>query len=252
MSGADPDGAGSTTDATALGTAGIAGRGAPKLVIVGDSAIAEIAYEYFTHDSDYEVAAFAVDAEFLRRSELFGLPVVDFDTLEERFPPSGYHLFVAIGYNQLNRLRTRFYREGKRRGYRFASYVSSRAFVWRNVAIGENCFIFENNVLQPFVRVGDNVILWSGNHIGHHSTIGDHCFIASHVVISGFCDVEESCFIGVNATVANNVRIARDCLIGAGATVLRDTEPGLIYGATATPAAERSARSYFKVPDGIP
>ena len=28
-----------------------------KLIIVGDSAFAEIAYEYFTHDSEYEVVA---------------------------------------------------------------------------------------------------------------------------------------------------------------------------------------------------
>lgn len=233
-------------------TGGAAGAGehGRKLVIVGDSAIAEIAYEYFTHDSPYDVAAFTVDAAFLTRSELFGLPVVDFATLEQRFPPSGYDLFVALGYNQLNRLRTRFYRAGKERGYRFASYVSSRAFVWRNVEIGENCFVLEGNVLQPFVRVGDNVTLWSGNHIGHHSTIGSHCFIASHVVVSGFCEIEESCFMGVNATIANNVRIARDCLVGAGATILRDTEPDRIYGAKATVPAERSARTYFRVPEG--
>ncbi len=248
-----------TSDAAReLPAAGVstAGEGSPdrdrrKLVIIGDSAIAEIAYEYFTYDSEYEVAAFAVDAAYLDRTELFGLPVVDFDSLEDRFPPSEYTLFVAVGYNQLNRLRTRFYLDGKERGYAFASYVSSRAFVWRNVTVGENCFIFEGNVVQPFVRIGNNVTLWSGNHIGHHSTIGENCFIASHVVISGFCEVGESCFIGVNATVANNVRIAADCLIGAGATILRDTEAGRIYGATATPAAERSARSYFKVPEGM-
>ncbi len=31
-----------------------------NLVIVGDSAFAEVAYEYFTHDSPYTVVAFAV------------------------------------------------------------------------------------------------------------------------------------------------------------------------------------------------
>ena len=77
-----------------------------------------------------------------------------------------------------------------------ASYVSPRAFVWRNVKLGEHCFIFENNVLQPFVNIGDNVVLWSGNHIGHHSKIGDHCFVSSHVVVSGFCDIGANCFLG--------------------------------------------------------
>ena len=53
--------------------------------------------------------------------------------------------------------------------------------------MGDNCFIFEDNTVQPFVTLGNNLVLWSGNHIGHHSTLRDHCFISSHVVISGFC-----------------------------------------------------------------
>jgi sugar O-acyltransferase (sialic acid O-acetyltransferase NeuD family) len=221
-----------------------------KLVVVGDSAIAEIAYEFFTHDSPYDVVAFAVDEAYLTRESLFGLPVVPFQRVEQRFAPAEHSLFVAIGYNQLNRLRARFAREAKAKGYRLASYVSSRAFVWRNVELGEHCFIFEHNVVQPFVKIGNNVVLWSGNHIGHHSVIRDNVFVASHVVISGFCDVGESCFLGVNATIANNVTIGRDCLIGAGAMILRDTEEGRIYGAKGTPAHEtKTARAHFKVPE---
>lgn len=218
-----------------------------RLVIVGDSAIAEIAYEYFHHDSTYDVAAFTVDREYLKQDTLFGKPVVPFEELATLYPADRHHLFVALGYNQLNRLRTRFYRAGKAQGYRFATYISSRAFVWRNVVIGDNCFIFEMNVIQPFVKVGDNVTMWSGNHIGHHSVVRSHSFFASHIVLSGFCDVGESCFIGVNATIANNVTIGRDCLIGAGATILRDAEPNRIYGAKATVPAEKSARAYFGV-----
>ena len=220
-----------------------------RLVLVGDSAIAEIAYEYFTHDSPYEVVGFAVDEAYLKREELFGLPVVAFQRLEEHFPPAEHSLYVAVGYNQLNRLRARFAAEAKAKGYVLASYVSSRAFVWRNVEIGEHCFIFEDNTVQPFVKIGDNVVLWSGNHIGHHSVIRDHVFVASHVVISGFCDIGAHSFLGVNATVANNVTVAADNLLGAGCTILRDTEPNKIYGATATAPAGKSARAYFKVPE---
>ena len=43
--------------------------------------------------------------------------------------------------------------------------------------IGENSFIFENNVIQPFVRVGNNCILWSGNHVGHRTVLRDHVFV---------------------------------------------------------------------------
>ncbi|MFQ5921379.1 MAG: acetyltransferase [Anaerolineales bacterium] len=191
-----------------------------KLIIVGDSAFAEIAYEYFTHDSNHEVVAFSVEEDYLKRDVLFGLPVVPFEELETIYSPSEHSFFVATVYTQMNALRARLYEEAKEKGYVPASYMSSRAFVWRNCHIGEHCFIFEDNTVQPFVRLGNNVILWSGNHIGHHSTIGDHCFISSQVVVSGFVHIGESCFFGVNSTVANNVSIGDRCLIGAGALVL--------------------------------
>ncbi len=193
-----------------------------RLVLVGDSAFAEIAYEYFTYDSEYEVACFAVEAAYLKRDALFGLPVVPFETVETAFPPDEHSFFAATVYTQRNQLRTRLYEAAKEKGYAPASYISPHAFIWRNVKLGEHCFIFENNVVQPFVTIGNNVVLWSGNHIGHHSTIKDHCFISSHVVISGFVEVGHSCFMGVNSTVANNITIGNDCIIGAAAAVMAD------------------------------
>jgi sugar O-acyltransferase (sialic acid O-acetyltransferase NeuD family) len=192
------------------------------LVVVGDSLFAEIAYEYFTHDSPYDVVAFAVEEEYRNREDLFGLPVVDFETLHQRYAPEDHSVYVAMVYTQLNRLRTRLARAAKDQGYTLASYVSSSAFVWRNVELGEHCFVFEDNTLQPFVTLGDNVVLWSGNHIGHHSTIRDNCFVASHVVISGSVDVGENSFLGVNATIVNDVTLGPDCWIGPHVVIARD------------------------------
>lgn len=195
------------------------------LIIVGDSAFAEIAYEYFTHDSEFRVVAFTVEREFLSRDSLFGLPVIPFEDLERHYDPASHHFYAALVYTQMNRLRTRLYQAAKAKGYAPASYVSSRAFVWHNVELGEHCFIFEDNTLQPFVRIGDNVVLWSGNHVGHHSLVKENCFIASHVVVSGFCTIGRNCFIGVNATFGNNLEVGDDCLVGAGALIARDVPP---------------------------
>jgi len=208
-----------------------------RIVIIGDGETAELAYEYFTHDSPYEVAAFSAEAKYMTRTELFGLPVVPFDELDRHYSPTEFKAFVALSYTQLNRARTRLYLATKERGYSLVSYVSSRAFVWHNVEIGENCFIFENNVLQYHVRVGNNVVLWSGNHVGHRTVIHDNCFISSHVVISGYCEVGANTFMGVNSCIGNNLAIAEDCVIGAGAVVLKETEPGKVYrGNPATPS----------------
>ncbi|MDP7602759.1 MAG: acetyltransferase, partial [Alphaproteobacteria bacterium] len=197
---------------------------ARDLVIVGDSSFAEVAYEYFTYDSDYRVAAFAVERAHLSRDELLGLPVVAFEDLPQSFAPERYEVYVALVYSELNRLRTRLVRAAEGMGYGLASFVSPHARVAQSAKLGRHCFIFEDNVIQPYVSLGDNVVLWSGNHIGHHSRLGDNCFVSSHVVLSGHCEVGENCFLGVNAAVANNVCIARDCWIGPGVVVGADTE----------------------------
>lgn len=221
-----------------------------KLVIVGDGEFAEIACEYFTHDSAYEVVGFSVERPYWKKQELFGRPVVPFDEIEQHFAPAEHKAFVAVTYTQLNRVRTRLYRETRGRGYTLASYVSSHAFVWHNVKIGENCFVFENNVLQYCVVVGNNVVLWSGNHIGHRSVIGDNCFLSSHVVISGYCTLGESCFFGVNSTVGDRVAIGKDCVIAAGALVTRDTEPGKVYKSDREAQPRISSLALFRMRAG--
>jgi len=195
-----------------------------KLLLIGDSAFAEIAFEYFQYDSEYEVIAFCVEKQFMKKDSLFGLPVVPMEEMGTLYPPAEHSFFAANVYTQGNQLRTRLYQAARANGYKPASYVSPHAFVWRNCKLGEHCFIFENNVIQPFVTIADNVVLWSGNHIGHHSTIGANCFISSHVVVSGFCRIGEACFMGVNSTVSNNTNIGNNCIVGAGALVLSDVE----------------------------
>lgn len=200
-----------------------------KLVIFGIGDIAQLAQFYFTTDSEYDVVAFSVDREYLLTEEFCGLPVVAFEDVKENYAPDEHEFFVAISYTNLNEVRKEKYLRAKTAGYKIASYVSSNCTVLNENKIGENCFILEDNTIQPFVSIGNNVTLWSGNHIGHHSIIHDHCFIASHIVISGGVEIGESCFIGVNATLRDHIKIGARCVIGAGTLILSDAEPEGVY-----------------------
>ncbi|EKB46772.1 UDP-3-O-[3-hydroxymyristoyl] glucosamine N-acyltransferase [Solibacillus isronensis B3W22] len=220
-----------------------------KLIIVGAGESAEIAYEYFTYDSPYEIKAFAVEKEHLKESKLYGLPVVPFEEVQLLYPVEKYKAFVAIAQTKLNRLRTRLYYETKNKGYQFVSYISSKAFIWRNVTIGENCFIFEHNVLQHQVNIGNNVVLWSGNHVGHRSIIKDNCFISSHVVIAGGSEIGESCFIGINSTINGAVKISKDCFISSGALVNKNTKKGKMYIGNPAKASKIDSYRYFNIED---
>ena len=218
-----------------------------KLIIVGVGETGQLAYEYFTHDSEYEVISFAVEKEFLSENIFLNFPVISLEEISKIYSPDKFYVFIAISSTKFNRVRTRLYLYCKALGYKVASYVSSKSFVWHNVEIGENCFILEDNTLQPFVKIKNNVTLWSGNHIGHRSVIHDNCFITSHVVVSGFCEIKQNCFIGVNSTIADNITIAEDCLISLGSVIFKNTEPNSIYKGNPAIKHSLSAKTFFSI-----
>ncbi len=218
-----------------------------KLIIVGAGEFGEIAYEYFTDDSCYDVVAFAVEKEFIKQRELRGIPVIEFEKMESAYSPEDYEVFVAVTFVKLNRVRRRLYNLCKEKGYHCASYISSHTFFWKNASIGENTFIFEDNTIQYNVRIGNNVVLWSGNHIGHRSVIEDDVWITSHVVVSGFCHIGKGCFIGVNATFGDNITIAEDVVVGAGSVTVKNLEKsgGIYIGSPAKMMSGKSAYDQF-------
>lgn len=200
-----------------------------KLVIFGATSQARLAHYFFTHDSDHDVVAFSVDADFIDEPEFVGLPVVPFEDIERTHPPADHDLFVALGYTKMNRVRADKYHEAKAKGYTLPTYISSRATYLSQFPPGDNCLILEDNTVQPFVRIGNDVTLWSGNHIGHDVEIGDHVFITSQVVVSGFTRIEPYCFLGVNATLRDAITIGEATLVGAGAVIMKDTKPGSVH-----------------------
>jgi sugar O-acyltransferase (sialic acid O-acetyltransferase NeuD family) len=201
-----------------------------KIIIFGVQDFAQLARFYFSHDSDHEVVAFSVNEDYLPAGRNFdGLPVVPFETVESTYPPSEFKFFAPMSPKRMNKLREAVYKEIKKKGYQLISYVSSKATVFSGMQVGDNCFILEDNTVQPFTRIGNNVVLWSGNHLGHHSEIKDHVSFTSHVVLSGHCVVEPFCFFGVNATIRDNIRIAEGTLVAMAASITKDTEAWGVY-----------------------
>lgn len=219
-----------------------------NLLIIGAGEFADIAYEYFTHDSNFTVVGFAVEREYLGETEKFGLPVVALEDAATHFDPAQVFAHVAVTSTHLNRVRERLVGIARDMGYKLANYISSQAFVWRTANLGDNVFVFENNVVQHGVTLGDGVVLWSGNHIGHQSQIGNFCFVSSHVVISGYCRLGARCFIGVNASLADNITIGEDCFVGLAAVVNRNfPDPGQILTGHHAEASKVSTYRYFKL-----
>lgn len=212
-----------------------------KVIVFGVMDTAELAHFYLTHDSEHEVVAFTVSRDYLKDDQFRGLPLVAFEDVETLYSPAEFRFFAPMTGRGMNKNRERIYLEAKAKGYEFISYVSSRATTFGN-PIGENCFILEDNTIQPFTTIGNNVVLWSGNHIGHHGQIKDHVFFTSHVVMSGHCVIEPYCFFGVNSTIRDFLHIAQGTLVGMAAAIYKDTDEWGVY--IGNPAKKLPTPSY--------
>jgi sugar O-acyltransferase (sialic acid O-acetyltransferase NeuD family) len=213
-----------------------------KVIIFGVQDFAELAHYYLENDSNHEVIAFCVNQEYLpSEKELKGLPIVAFEEVEKHYPVGEFRFFAPMAPQNMNRLREKIYLEIKSKGYELISYISSKATIFDN-EIGENCFILENNTIQPFTKIGNNVILWSGNHIGHHSVIEDHVMFTSQVVLSGHCKVEKYSTLGVNATIRDGIVIAEGTFVAMAASIIKNTEPWGLYKGNPAVKSEKSTK----------
>lgn len=197
-----------------------------KVVIFGTGVFAEVVWYYLTQDSRYEVVAFTETEP--KDQKFHELPIINFDSLVDLYPPNEFSMFVSVGYSQMNQLREKYYHEAKDKGYKLINYIHPSVILWDNQSIGDNCFVFEDNTIQPFVRIGSNNIFWSGNHIGHHSSIGNHNFISSHVVVSGNVQIGNNNFMGVNSMTHDSIEIGNYNLIAAGAIIAKSIKDKVV------------------------
>src|SRR5688572_12072391 len=98
-----------------------------NLIIFGTGDIAQLANYYFESDSEYNVVGFTVDREFCNNDSFENKPLIAFDEVSLKFPPSDHSMFIAIAYGDMNKLRQIKLNSAKELGYSIASYVSSKA-----------------------------------------------------------------------------------------------------------------------------
>lgn len=200
-----------------------------KVIIFGNGQTAEIVYYYFKNDSPHEVVAFTADSEFIQSKEYLGLPLIPFESIEKTFPPNIFDMFVALSYKNLNRLRASKYEEAKKKNYKLINYICSKAGIIGDLKMGDNCFILQNQSIQPFVKIGSNVWIWSSTLIGHHAQIGDHCWITSEASIGGNVKIGPYCFLSMNATIGHMVTVGRESFIGANTLITKNTKDKSVY-----------------------
>jgi sugar O-acyltransferase (sialic acid O-acetyltransferase NeuD family) len=222
-----------------------------NIIIYGTSPAAIQSHYDFTTDTDHNVVAFTVEQKEIKEAEFLGLPVIPFETVESVYPPNEFGMFIAVYFNRVNSVRMKKFEEAKAKGYELVSYVSSKAIVWPDLHVGENCMICDGANVRPFTKLGNDTFIMPEAVIGHDAVVADHCYVAIGAVLLAAAKVESCCVIGAKATILNGVTVARECVISAGAVINKNTKEKGVYTVnepTLQPlASDKMANVLFKI-----
>ncbi len=202
-----------------------------KVIIYGNGKLAELVYFMNKEEGGLEIEAFAADKSYIHADHFLDLPLVEFETLNEIYPPSFFDVLVLVGYSKM-RDRKHMFDRAKAKGYMLRNFVSAHATTYQNLKMGENNVIFEGVCLCPSVEMGDNNVIRPHTYVGHDARIGNHVYFAPGSNIGGNCTIKSLSYIGIGGTIIDGIAISEETLIGAGSLVLKNTEPFSKYVGT--------------------
>ena len=205
----------------------VMGECKPKVIIYGISHQAQQLKYLLEAENAADICAFVVDAEYNTTNEILGLPVYNFEGIEQFFPPDMYMIVLSFGYRNMVKNRQEKFMACKEKGYQLYTYISNKATVLTE-QIGEGSLVYPMCFIAPFVSLGKGNFLENGTSIAHHTEIKDFCFFAPNTSICGDVKIESNCFFGSNCTVAGSAHIEERTLVAAGAVLLKSTRNGAI------------------------
>lgn len=204
-----------------------------KVIIIGASEYSEYVCQCMLKDNDAEVLAFAIGKSYIDKTVFTGFPVVAIEEIESLFDMSECAVLLTIGYKKMNEGRYKMYDYCKRKGFKFHTYISSRAYVDCNLEdIGEGCIIMPRADICPCTKIGVCNVFNSGSVVGHTSVIGDFNWFSGNACTAGDVVIGNRCFFGMNTLVCNGVHVADETLLGVYSYITSDTKPGLAYMGT--------------------
>jgi len=198
---------------------------AKKVVIFGNTNMSKMIFYDAAGRSDFEIACFTVDKDYMDCSEFMGLPLVDFAIVTDLYPPEEYDMLAVLsGYSRM-RDKEKLYLRAKGKGYRMRNYISSRVDITPDVTMGDNNIILAMAHIGIGGIMGDNNMIRQNVYLGHDFVMGSNNVIGPGCTLGGNCVIKNTCYFGLGATVLDHMVIEEETLVGAGSVIIKNTEP---------------------------
>jgi len=217
-----------------------------RIILAGNAVTALIVHSYLISDARYELVGLTVDDEYVSSGRLTGVKSVPISKAKQTFSPNDCRVVMAIGYDNLNRVRESVFLRLRSMGYTMETYVHPHARVYTANPLGEGCVVLPGAVIEPYATVDADTMVWTNVTLAHHCSVGEHCWIAAGTVVSGQANVRRNTFLGVNATIVNDVTVSEYCIVGAAAMISKDTKPHTVHLARSAEPFRFSSDDYVK------
>ena len=182
--------------------------------IYGISDLADNLY-YLLKKSGEEITGFIVDKAYKKSEFKEGLPIYEYEKLEDYFSKDTIDIYLCIGYSAMNKYRKEKFRDIKNKGYCLKNYIHETALVETEM-LGEGNLIFEQAYIGMFVQIGDGNIVYPRVTIAHHSQIHSFNYFSIGASIAGHVTIGDENFFGNLSLTKDKISIGNRNLIGAG------------------------------------
>lgn len=189
-----------------------------SLLIVGAGGHGSVVADTALVCKCYERIAFA-DDRFKELGTILNLPIIGSISDITAFCGSFSDAIIAIGDN---RRRLQLLNEFETVGFSIASIIHPKAYIGKDVSIGDGTVIFAYSVVNTGSSIGKGSIINTGATVDHDSRIGDGVHISPGAHLAGEVSVGACSWIGTGATVIPRINIGADVIVGAGTVVIRD------------------------------
>lgn len=184
----------------------------------------------------WDCEGFLVDSKYLGGAGVQGLPLLgDIGWLEQN---PDVQLVVAVGAPAARRkivqkIQLVF-------NNTFATLVHPRAWVGRNVIVGEGSILCAGSLITTDIKIGRHVHVNIGSTIGHDAILDDFVTLNPSVNVSGNAKLKEGAEVGTSSVILPGISVGHWSIVGAGSVVTKEVPSNVTaVGAPAKPIKER-------------
>lgn len=183
-----------------------------------------------------------VDDNFDKK-QFKGLPVLDFQSLQEKYSPDECEFTIASGEPYLREILSKKLEDAT---YKLCTLIHPDITIAEDTVIENGCIICKGTIITDDVYIGKCSMVNLLCSIGHDANIGKYCAIQPHCSISGNVHIGESTHIGTYTAIRDEVIIGPNCIIGMGSIVTKNIKANSIaYGSPAKIIRENDKKFVF-------